>query len=352
MNMNINIKIGDKLLGQGKPCFIIAEAGVNHNGSFKIAKKLVDAAKDSGADAVKFQTFRTEELVTKDAKQAKYQKNNARAGSQFEMLKKLELSENEFREIAKHCKKRKIIFLSTPFDFASARFLNSLGIPAFKIGSGELTNIAFLKYIAGFKKPVVLSTGMSTLEEVDEAVKSIYSTGNRKLILLHCTSNYPAEFRNVNLKTMITLSRRFKVLTGYSDHTKGIEVALASAALGAVILEKHFTLSKGMKGPDHKASLNPAELKKMIEGIKGVELFLGNGIKKPVAAEIAISKVIRKSVVALTDIEKGTKLKKGMLGIKRPGTGIEPKYFDRLTGKVTLKFIRKDSVLKWSMIKK
>ena len=349
--MKNGIKISCKIIAPNKPCFIIAEVGVNHNGSIKLAKKLVDEAKKACADAVKFQTFKTEEVVTKNAKQTKYQKQNSPAKSQYEMLKKLELSESEFEDLSDYCKRKKIIFLSTPFDFKSASFLHKLGVPAFKISSGDLTNIPFLIAVAKYKKPVILSTGMSTIFEVKEAEKAIYSTGNRKLILLHCTSNYPAKYKDINLRAMITLRKKFNVPVGYSDHTKGVEIAIAAVSLGACVIEKHLTLDKNLPGPDHKSSLEPIEFKKMVETIWNVELSMGNGVKVPRDSEAELKKAARKSIVAQEDIKKGSKLTKEMLAIKRPGTGIEPKYLNKLIGKTLKKNIRKNQILFWDKVK-
>lgn len=347
-----SIKISGKIIAPNKPCFIIAEAGVNHNGSLKLAKKLVDEAKKVGADAVKFQTFKTQELVTKNAKQAKYQEKNSPAKSQYEMLKKLELSDTEFKRLLEHCKRKKIIFLSTPFDFGSVKFLYKLGVPAFKIASGDLTNIPLLVHIAQYNKSVILSTGMSTLKEVRDAVNVIYLAGNKKLVLLHCTSNYPTKFEDVNLKAMQTLMKRFQVPVGYSDHTEGIEVAIAAVSLGACVIEKHFTLNKNLPGPDHKASLEPEIFRQMVKAIRNVEKALGNDIKKPTVSEVKIKNVVRKSLVAKKFIPKGEKIKSDMLAIKRPGKGIKPEYVNKIIGWVSRRDIKKDSLIRWKMINK
>ncbi len=331
-------------------CFIITEAGVNHNGKLSLAKKMVNEAKKAGADAVKFQTFKAEELATQKALTADYQKNNLGGQkSQLEMLKGLELSENDFKELKKYCDQKKIIFLSTPHTEKAADFLETL-VPAFKIASGDLTNIPFLKKIAKKGKPVILSTGMADLKEVEEVVEAIKRAGNKKIILLHCTTNYPTTFNEVNLRAMGTMGKKFKLPVGYSDHTKGIEVSLAAVAMGARVIEKHFTINKNLPGPDHKASLEPTELKKMVEGIRNIEKAMGDGIKKPTASELKIAKVARKSVVAKVDIFKGEKISSNMLAIKRPGTGIEPKYFFKIIGKKAFKNIQKDSLIKLSDI--
>ncbi len=330
---------------------IIAEAGVNHNGSLAIAKKLVDAAKYAGADAVKFQTFQAQEITTRNAQKAKYQRNASGEESQFEMLKKLELPENSFKALHRYCKKKKIIFLSTPFDYKSAEFINRLGVRYFKISSGDLTNLPFLSRVALYKKSIILSTGMSTLAEVKEAVKAIYAIGNKKLILLHCTSNYPARYEDVNLLAIRTLKKKFRVPVGYSDHTLGIEVAIAAVALGATVIEKHLTLDKNMQGPDHKSSLEAEEFKLMVKAIRNTEKALGNGIKTPRRSEAEIKKICRKSIVAAYDIPKGTKITPLMLAVKRPGTGIRPKYFRKIIGNRTKVPLKTDHIIKWADIK-
>jgi len=330
--------------------FIIAEAGVNHNGSLKTAKKLVDAAKAAGADAIKFQTFKAEALATRSAPKAKYQKISAKKESQLEMLKKLELSEAEFKELFKYCKQKGIIFLSTPFDEESAEFLNQLGVSKFKIGSGDVTNVPLLKRIAGYKKPIILSTGMSTLKEVREAVRVIYSAGNKKVSLLHCTSNYPARYGDVNLKAMETLREIFKVPVGYSDHTLGIEMAVAAVAMGARVIEKHFTLNNNFKGPDHKVSLEPKEFKQMVQAIRKTETAMGDGIKRPRGSELEVAKVARKSIVAACNIPEGVIITKAMLTVKRPGTGLKPRFLNKVIGRKAKFDIPKDELLSWSAI--
>lgn len=346
----MKIKIKNKQIGNGKPCFIIAEAGVNHNGSLELAKKLVDEAKKAGADAIKFQTFKAEDLVTKKTEMVAYQRKNVeKKESQFEMLKKLELSEKDFIELKKHCDKKGIIFLSTPHTENAIDFLEPL-VPVYKIGSGDLTNLPFLEKVARKQKPIILSTGMATLNEVREAVNTIKKEGNNKIILLHCTTNYPCSLEEVNLKAMLTLKKEFNLPVGYSDHTLGILVPIMAVAMGAKVLEKHFTLNKNLPGPDHKASLNPKELKEMVEAIRNVEKALGCGIKKPTNYEEKIKSFVRKSIVAKVNITKGTKITKEMITIKRPGTGIEPKYFNRILGKKAKTNIKKDSLITWDKI--
>lgn len=327
--------------------FVIAEAGVNHNGDVVTAKRMIDAAVDMEADAIKFQTFRSEELVTRDAGQATYQQKNAPADSQYQMLKELELSERDFRELFAYCGEKGIMFLSTPFDSQSAVFLNELGVEIFKISSGDLTNIPFLKEVASFGKPVILSTGMGTLEEVGDAVGAIRSAGNDRIILLHCTTDYPAKVDDANLNAIDTLRNEFGVEVGYSDHTEGIEISLAATAKGSCVIEKHFTLDKGMEGPDHKASLEPKEFSAMVAGVRKIEKSLGNGVKIPTESEREIMKVVRKSIVVGVDIAEGTVLRPEMLKIKRPGTGISPKHITELEGHKAKKPLHRDEVLIW-----
>ncbi|WP_424355975.1 N-acetylneuraminate synthase [Methanobacterium sp. MBAC-LM] len=344
------IKIADKTIGEYSKSFIIAEAGVNHNGSIEMAKKLVNAAKEAGADAVKFQTFKTKNLVTKNAKKAEYQIKNSGEESQYEMIKKLELSDSEFHEIAKYAESKGIIFLSSPFDIESVDLLDEMNIPAFKIASGEITNFPLLKHIAKKHRPVILSTGMSTIGEVEEALNLIEKY-NDDIILMHCLTNYPAKKEDANLNVIKTLEYTFKRPVGFSDHTSGIEMSVAAVALGSCVIEKHFTLDKNLPGPDHKASLEPQELYEMVKAVRNVETGLGNGIKKPTNDEIKIKKLVRKSIVAKEDILKGSILTEEMLNIKRPGTGIEPKYLDELVGRELIDDVKKDDLLKWNQLK-
>lgn len=368
------IKIENKSIGQDQPCFIIAEAGVNHNGDINLAKKLVDAAKESGADAVKFQTFKSELLVTESANQAEYQKETAKDDSQFAMLKKLELSEDNFKELKNYCDEKGIIFLSTPHsDKWSVDVLNNL-IDAYKLGSGDLTNIPILKYISRINKPIIISTGMGNLEETKEAKQAIEEEGNDKIIILHCTTMYPCPEDKVNLRAMETMRQELGGLIGYSDHTTGLETPVVAACLKALVYEKHFTLDKNMKGPDHRASLNPSELKAMIDAIRYVEehnitdpyiaikrlneeknysldenlieSILGKSEKIPEPEELEVAKVARKSVIALKDIVKGTELTEENIGIRRPGEGLKPKYYEKVLGKTTKQNIPKDTYIK------
>lgn len=331
---------------QMKKVFIIAEAGVNHNGSIGMAKRLIDAASDAGADAVKFQTFKAEALVTKDTPLAGYQqKNLGERKPQQAMLKKLELKYNDFVAIKKYCDRKGIIFLSTAHCDDAIDFLDPL-LPIFKIASGDLVNLPFLIKVAKKKKPIILSTGMASLNEVSEAVNAIRKEGNHKITLLHCTTNYPCPLEDVNLKAIVTLKKEFNLPVGYSDHTLGIEVSIAAVAMGACIIEKHFTLDKNMPGPDHKASLEPAELETLVKSIRNIEQAWGDGIKRPTSSEQEIKKLVRKSIIAKIDIPKGVKISNEMLAIKRPGIGLGPRAFPLVLGKMTRREIKQDSLIK------
>ncbi|MDO8840801.1 N-acetylneuraminate synthase [Methanocalculus sp.] len=347
----MHITIGQRIIGNNKPTFIIAEAGVNHNGSPELARELIDAAAQAGADAVKFQTFHAESVVTSTADKADYQKHTTSSDeSQYEMIKKLELSDDTFRELSVYAEKKGIIFLSTPFDEESVDLLDEIGVPAFKIPSGEITNFPLLKKIAEKPKPIILSTGMATLGEVEEAVAYLRKHGAQELILLHCTTSYPAPIHSVNLRAMETLHCAFKVPVGYSDHTEGITIPIAAVAMGAQVIEKHFTLDRSLSGPDHLASLEPDELKAMVQAIRDVERAFGNGVKRPSEEEEAIKFVARKSIVANKDIPKGERLREDALTIKRPGTGIEPKYVERVSQMKARSTISKDQVITWDMV--
>ncbi|WP_246166946.1 N-acetylneuraminate synthase [Oryzomonas japonica] len=328
--------------------YIIAEAGVNHNGSLEIAKELVDAARLCGADAVKFQTFKAEKLVTRSAAKADYQKRDATGGdSQFEMLKRLELKEGDFRELFAHCHRCGIEFMSSPFDEESADLLDSLGMSTFKVPSGEITNHPLLEHIARKGKPVILSTGMSTLGEVEEALGIFHACGNPCVTLLHCVTEYPAPYGEINLNAMLTLREAFRAAVGYSDHTPGIEIPLAAVSLGARVIEKHFTLDNAMEGPDHKASLNPADFMRMVQAIRNVEQAMGDGIKRPAPCELKNIDIARKSVVAAETIAEGEIISIDKLTVKRPGYGVQPKDMEKLVGLRVNKTIAKDDVLKW-----
>lgn len=328
------------------PTFIIAEAGVNHNGDIKTAKSLVDVAVNAGADAVKFQTFKADTLLSKNSPKAQYQlETTDKKESQYEMLKKLELSREEFTELYSYCKSRGIMFISTPFDEESVDLLEQLGVDAYKVASSEVTNIPLLKHIAKKGKSVILSTGMSTLAEVAAAVSAI-ELSNPDIHILHCVSNYPANFEDVNLKCMESMRLSFGHPIGYSDHTKGTEAVMAAVALGATIIEKHFTLDSNMEGPDHRASLNPDELVEMVKGIRRVEKCLGSTKKERMMAEESSCRAMRKSLVAAQDIEEGQVLSRDMLSVKRPGTGLYPEMIDFVVGLKVTKFVGKDEVIK------
>ena len=316
--------------------YIIAEAGVNHNGSFELACRLVDEAKKAGADCIKFQTFKAENLVSRNAQKADYQKETTGDGSQIEMLRKLELSNDEFLELKVYCDKKEICFLSTPFDIDSIEFLNSIDMPFWKIPSGEVTNLPYLLALATTGKPVVMSTGMCDLEEVEAAIKVLRENGTKEIKLLHCNTEYPTPFEDVNLRAMLTMKDAFDLEVGYSDHTKGIEVPIAAVALGATVIEKHFTLDCNMDGPDHKSSLEPDELAAMITSIRNIEKALGSANKTPSESEKKNKAVARKSIVSKTNIKKGEEFTEDNITVKRPGTGISPmKWFEVLGEKAT-----------------
>ena len=318
--------------------YIIAEAGVNHNGKLDLALKLCDAAKEAGVDAVKFQTWKTENIVTAQARKAAYQTENTGVEeSQFDMLKKLELSYDHFRYIQDYCKKIGIDFLSTPDEEESLAFLVSLGLPFIKVGSGEVTNMPYLRKIASCGKPVILSTGMSTLAQVAIAYDTLLKAGAPKVSLLHCTTNYPCPYDEVTLRAMQTLKDAFKCQVGYSDHTMGTEIPVAAVAMGAEIIERHFTLDRTMEGPDHKASLEPAELKLMVEQIRHIEVAMGDGIKRPNRSEAENAKVVQKSILAKRPIKMGETLTEEMLTVKRAGAGISASLWDNVIGAYAIK---------------
>ena len=329
-----------------KRCTLIAEAGVNHNGSLELAKKLADEAKRAGADIVKYQTFRAEKLTSVQGKMAEYQKSNTGyEESQLEMLKKLELSYDNFVELQEYCREIGIIFLSTPFDLESISFLNGLSLPFWKVPSGEVTNYPYLRAIGQTQKPVVLSTGMCRLSEIREAMKVLTCFGCPEISLLHCTTEYPAPKSEVNLRAMETLRQEFQVPVGYSDHTQGIEIPIAAVAMGAEMIEKHFTLDKGMEGPDHKASLNPEEWREMVSAIRNVEAALGKRIKIPCEAEEKNKVIARKSIVAARDIVQGEVFTEDNLTAKRPGNGISPMEWENVLGTKAVRDFREDELI-------
>jgi N,N'-diacetyllegionaminate synthase len=328
--------------------FIIAEAGVNHNGSIELAKKLIDVSSDAGADAVKFQTFKAEKLVSKNAQKADYQKQTTNnSESQFDMIKKLELDLDTHKELMAYCKTKNIMFLSTPFDHDSIELLNDLELEIFKIPSGEITNLPYLRHIGKLNKKVILSTGMADIGEIEDALDVLIKAGTKKenIIVLHANTMYPTPMEDVNLKAMVTIGNSFDVRYGYSDHTLGIEVDIAAVALGACCIEKHFTLDCTMEGPDHKASLEPDELKAMVKAIRNIELALGNSIKKPSKSEIPNMQIARKSIVAKSDIKKGDKLSEENITIKRPGSGINPMRWDEIVGTIATKDYKEDELI-------
>ena len=325
--------------------YIIAEAGVNHNGSFELACKLVDAAKVAGVDCIKFQTFKSEKLVSHSAQKADYQKSTTGDGSQAEMLKKLELSYDEFVDLKKYCDKVGITFLSTPFDFDSIEFLNSIDMPFWKIPSGEITNYPYLVALAKTGKSVVMSTGMCDLEEIRKAIRVLTENGVTDIKLLHCNTEYPTPFEDVNLKAMQTIRDEFGYEVGYSDHTKGIEVPIAAVALGATVIEKHFTLDRNMEGPDHKASLEPGELAEMVKAIRNIEKAIGDGNKVPSPSERKNKEVARKSIVAKKKINRGDILTEDNITVKRPGTGINPMKWNDLIGTKAIRDFEEDELI-------
>ena len=326
-----------------KRTFIIAEAGDNHNGNIDLALKLVDAAFEAKADAVKFQTFKTEEIICKTAKMAEYQKKNLGfEESQFDMVKKLELTFDEFTKIKNYCDKKGIQFLSTAFDIPSAKFLNTLNIPIFKVPSGEITNLLLLREINSYKKDVILSTGMATLAEIQDALHILKDCN---VSLLHCTTEYPCPYDSVNMQAMLTMRDKFNLPVGYSDHTKGIEIPVMAVSMGATIIEKHFTLDKNMEGPDHKASLEPKELKEMVDAIRNVEKAFGNGVKEPQEAEKKNIEIARKSIVAKCNIKKGEIFTENNLTCKRPGNGISPMRWNEIIGTTATKNYREDDLI-------
>ena len=331
---------------------IIAEAGVNHNGSIETARRLIDVACDAGADFVKFQTFKAEKLVAKNARKAAYQQQNMQDGdgTQFDMLSKLELSEDDHFKLRDYASSRGIKFFSTAFDDEGLDFLDSLGLTIFKIPSGEITNLPYLKKVANKKKPTILSTGMATLGEIESALNVLLENGLRRnqITVLHCNTEYPTPFLDVNLKAMNTIAQAFNVKVGYSDHTLGIEVPIAAVALGARCIEKHFTLSRSMEGPDHKASLEPDELKAMVAAVRNIEKAIsGSGLKEPSPSETKNKEIARKSIHLRNDLSKGHILEAADLIMKRPGNGISPMNIDTVLGKKLAQDLASDTILEF-----
>lgn len=335
----MKVKIGSKLVGEGEHCFILAEAGINHNGDIKVAKKLIDKAKEAGADAIKFQSYHTEDFVSKKSEY-------------YQLFKDLELSDEEFKELCEFAKEKNIIFISTPLDLKYVDILNEMNVPAFKIASGDLTFTPLLKKVAKTKKAIIVSTGMATIGEIDEAINTIKKAGNEDIILLHCISSYPAPFEEVNLKAIITLKNTFNLTVGYSDHTIGAEVPLAAVALGAKVIEKHFTLNKDMEGPDHRLSADPEEFKEMVEGIRIIEKALGDGNKRPMECEKDERISGRRSIVAKMPIKEEEKITEENILYKRPAIGIEPKFSDIVFNKKVKRDIGEGDIIKWENLMK
>ena len=328
--------------------FIIAEAGVNHNGNIETAKKLVDVAVEAGSNAVKFQTFKAEKMISKFAQKAEYQyKTTDKNETQLEMVKRLELDTNAHKELIGYCREKGIMFLSSPFDLESIELLNKLDLEMFKIPSGEITNLPYLRKIGSLKSDIIISTGMADLQEVGQALDILVESGTSKdnITVLHCNTEYPTPFEDVNLLAMNTIKEAFNVNVGYSDHTIGIEVSIAAVVLGASVIEKHFTLNRNMEGPDHKASLEPHELKAMVKAIRNIEKALGYGIKRPSPSELKNKHVVRKSIVAGKDIKKGECFADENIAAKRPGTGISPMKWDNVIGRKAIRDFKEDDLI-------
>ncbi|MEW5820226.1 MAG: N-acetylneuraminate synthase [Cyanobacteriota bacterium] len=345
------IKIGNRTIGEdGSPVFIIAEAGINHNGDVGLAKRLINVAYEAGADAVKFQTFKANKLISSRAPQGDYRTT----GVDIKLIEKLELSLQHYIELIDYCEELGIEFLATPFDFGSVNLLQKLEARAYKVSSSDLTNIPLLKHIASKNVPILLSTGMGYLREIEEALFAFSSIMKQPInhlpvVLMHCVSHYPAPMNEINLNAIPTMKSTFKLPVGYSDHTRGVEAAISAVVMGACVIEKHYTLSRNFPGPDHKSSVEPDELKFLVESIRNIETALGDGIKKPARCELSSIHINRKSLVAGCEIKSGTVITEKMLEIKRPGTGIEPKYYDLILGQKPIKDILEDEILNWDM---
>jgi len=334
----MKIKIANKSIGEYNPAFIVAEAGINHNGDLKIAKKIIQKAKDCGADAIKFQTFRAEDLTSKKSKF-------------YKIFKKVELDFDDYIELNKYAKSKKIIFFSTPFSNEAVDLLKKIKIPAYKIASGDLTNIPLIKYVAKIKKPIILATGMANIKEVNSAIQTIKKCGNNKIILMHSVSSYPTPISDVNLNVIETLKEKYPYPIGFSDNGGDLLVPVISIALGSKIIEKHFTIDQKLSGPDHKFSTNPKQFQQLVFNIRNTEKMLGDGIKKCQPSELINRVEARRSVTALKIISKNSKIQRHMINLKRPAKGIEPKYFEKVIGKVVKKVIKADESLKWNDIK-
>lgn len=336
------IRVAGRAVGDGQPVFVIAEVGVNHNGSIAMAKKLIDVAKAAGADAVKFQMCDPAEMVVKDAPKAAYQEKTAHGESHYDMLQRLYFGVAEHKVLKAYARKKGIIFFSTPFSIKDARELIKLKMPAMKVGSSDTNNLPQLRVIASAKVPVIFSTGMSTLAEVKVSISAIKKAGGKNIVVLHCTTAYPTSDKDVNLRAMVTMRKALGLPVGYSDHTPGTDVAVAAVALGACVIEKHVTLSKKLPGSDHFASLEPKEFASLVHAIRRTERILGTGVKSPTGGEKVIAKVARKSIVASRGIRKGKKIEASDLAFKRPGTGLSPSHADRLIGTRAQRNIKKD----------
>jgi len=334
----LKIRISNKLIGEENPVFIVAEAGINHNGSVKIAKKLIKKAKECGADAIKFQTFQATDLASTKSKF-------------FKIFKKLELNSNDFAELYHYSRSQGIIFFSTPFSFEAVDLLSRLKVPSFKIASGDLTNIPLIEYAATKKKPMIISTGMANIKEIQKAVKAIQKTGNKKIVILHSVSTYPSPLDEVNLKTLHAMEKQFSYPLGYSDNGNDMLVPIIAVAMGAKLIEKHFTLNKKMSGPDHKISADPKQFSNLIKNVRKVEKILGKELKRCQKSELENRINARRSIVTNVSIEKGTRIKKYMIGIKRPATGIEPIYFNKVIGKTAQRKIKAEKFLKWKDVR-
>lgn len=340
------ITIGKKHIGDQQPCYIIAEAGVNHNGDLGLALELVDKATEAGADCVKFQTFKASTIVTKNAPKANYQLEvTDPKESQYEMLEKLELQTEDYLKIMERCQEQGIQFLSTPYNYEDAVFLDGLGVDAFKVASGQLVETPFLEKLAAFQKPIIISSGMANLAEVYEGVEAIRQAGNSQVILLQCTTNYPSYLADANIKAMQAMGDALEVMIGYSDHVPSNYACYAAVALGARVIEKHFTLDKTLPGPDHKASLDPQEFRELVQGVRAIETSLGNPIKTPTAAEARNTEGMRRSLVVLRDMKKDEVLTLSDIGFKRPATGLAPKQLPQVIGKALAVDIAANEIL-------
>jgi N,N'-diacetyllegionaminate synthase len=340
-----DIVLGQKVIGAGSKVFVVAEIGINHGGSVNQAEKLIDAATEAGADAVKFQSFRVDHLLIPS--EGRYAQQREGTESAYQMLRRCELSWTDQERLKKHADRRGVIFMSTPFDEESADFLDSLGVPIFKIASADITHTPLLRHIASKGKPILLSTGMSFLGEVAEALETLRSAGAKRVVLMHCVSTYPARPQDMNLRALQTLQSYFELCVGLSDHSEGTLLSLIAAALGAAVIEKHFTLDRNASGPDHKASMDPADLKRLINSLQDVEASLGDGRKRPSDAEEQGRLCSRRSIVANVAIQAHETITPSMLSFKRPGTGLEPKYLEKVAGMTASRDIGKNTILQW-----